>query len=360
MPYTTTDHHWMKILRPSYSTISDLIDQNHLIACRANQCGPRGDLTYQLSPASRIQVINDELLTIAGQEIMAQLNHQPTTAYRAMVLASPGFEQYPDIDVLLKAARHPEPDWSPERFVALLESRVSRGRQPDPRPRLVKEPTTYKSIWRPEQTYLRQNLKGDWLLGLTCQSQYRSGRTGQNKVAVGLDVGLDPVAYAYTAAGQSQEFKPTSLSHLNAVKVMSLTPGARKLHEHLTYASGRLDTEAVIAWLNYHASHVFSEKLSHKGMNRNFIFDARDRAIHDYHFSSLSQYMHTAQHLFKRLPARFTSTYCPCCRERERVLYKGQRRGDSFHCDRCGHRGNAHQVGARNVLLAGIERYGAG
>ena len=265
-------HNWLQINQSSYTEISDLIAREIFIPTNVEPCGPRGTVTYRLAPATEIEVKNDATINIANTEITAQLSHQPTHAYRAMVEASAHFEQHRGVGLLLRILRSLKSQLDTQQFAELLENAVYRGRQPEPSPRPVPRTGNYSAVWTPRETHIRQTLQGHWMLSLSYDATYSAPKTSTRKVAVGLDLGLDPLTVAYTTNRIEQVFRPTSLACLSDLGTYSLTPEARALLQNLTYASGRIDAEQVVSWLNVNASKVYAEHLTHRHMNRDFVF----------------------------------------------------------------------------------------
>jgi hypothetical protein len=190
--------------------------------------------------------------------------------------------------------------------------------------------------------------------------QHHPGRQHAAPVPVGLDLGLRPLSVAYTGAGESRTFNASDLTHLRSVAHSDLTPAARRLLATLSYASGREDAQAVIAYLNWRANRVYAERLELHGMRLGYIQRARATAIHDHHFSHLPQFMFAAKCLFRRVPPQYTSQRCSTCYEKDGVTVHGDRQGDFLTCPRCHRTYNSHHVAAHNVYLEGEERYGAG
>lgn len=189
------------------------------------------------------------------------------------------------------------------------------------------------------------------MLGLSYAVSYRPPPSMVRRVAVGLDLGIDPLTVAYTDADDTVTFRPTSLGHLR--QLPKLSPDAQVLLEDLVYASGRADAERIIAWLNYHAHTVYAEHLQHRGMSANWIHRGRDLAIHDHHYSALSQYLNASGVEFRRVAAHHTSTICAHCWARRGQVIHGVRSGSGFRCAACGCACDAHTNAAHNVLLRG-------
>lgn len=347
------DINWMPVKAASYPTIQALIENGQLKQVHTYCCGPKEKQTFGILKASTVNVISDQSIQIAGMPLIVDLFRQPTHTYRAMVEASPEFTQYPDMDKLFNLIRQ-RPYWNQQEVVEELQRLVKEGRQRLTEPQLVVTPTTYQAIWNPAETFLRQNPNGHWFLGLTYRVTYRPAQQALQKVRVGLDLGMNPLTAAYTSSGEGKLFEPTDIAPTSRlVESGRLPQSQRELLTQLLYSSGREDAEKVVAWLNYHASQVTVEKLTHNGMTRRFVYVGRDQAIHDHHFSALSQYLNASQILFNRIDPAGTSRECAYCLERTGKVVVGNRWRDVFTCPVCGTVRNAHENAAHNVLLRG-------
>lgn len=347
------DINWLPIKFISYPTIEALINAGYLKESETYKCGPHAKRTFQVLSADALQVTSDQTLTIAGYSLTADLYRQPTHAYRAMVEASPEFTQYPDLEPLYNLVRQ-KPYWNPQEVLAELQRLAQEGRRSLHETQLVVKPRTYQATWQPGETYLRQIANGHWFLGLTYRVVYRPAQQALHKVKVGLDLGMSPLTVAYTSAGETTTFEPTDIAPASRlVEAGRLPQPQRDLLTQLLYTSGRQDAEKVIAWLNYYACEVTSEKLTHKRMNERFIYVGRDHAIHDHHFSALSQYLNASRMDFLRVNPAGTSQECGQCLEKTGRVVKGQRWRDIFTCPICGTVRNAHENAAHVVLLRG-------
>lgn len=354
MTIPNIDRHWIQIKKASYDTVATITQQPQSTRADHLTCGPRGVATWRLSSSAEIEVLNDEQLTIDGQTVHAEVNHLPAHVYRALVQASPAFTQYQDIDHLYQQIRNGKQKWDTAQFTRSLEEIAQEGRRPDQVPHLVSTPRTYSATWHPEEVLLRVNKAGDWFAALTFTASFQRLSRSITPVTVGLDLGLNPLTVAYTSLGESHTFSPTDLSHLDQVAGSRLSPAAQKILQHLTYASGREDAEKIIGWLNHHASRVFAERLSHRAMNANFIQQARNLAIHDHHFSALSQYLYTSRIPFRRVASYSTSQLCACCFEKEGLEVRGELGFNTFTCPRCKTVRCRHENAAHNVMLRGL------
>lgn len=347
------DLNWVPIKATSYSTIDQLFRQNELKPSNATLSGPKGVRTLQVSTKADIQATSDQSITIAAQELIADVYRQPTHAYRAMVEASPAFRQYADLEHLYLLVRQ-KPYWNQREVLDELARLTRAGRQTLREPQLVVTPTTYIATWQPAETYLRQLSNGHWFLGLTYRVTYRSAQQALHKVKVGLDLGMAPRTAVYTSTGESKIFEPTDIAPASYLVESGRLPHNQKdLLTQLLYASGREDAEKVVAWLNYYASQVTAEKLTHNGMKKRFIFVGRDQAIHDHHFSALSQYLNASRLNFKRVNPAGTSQQCGSCLEKTGKVVRGHRWREIFTCPVCGVVRNAHENAAHVVLLRG-------
>ncbi|WP_216328074.1 zinc ribbon domain-containing protein [Deinococcus aestuarii] len=348
------DRYWVQIKTPSYPAVRRLTRRLQPLAGGHTLCGPVTEAVWQVRPTTELLVLSDEELRIDGEVLHAELNHLPTHAYCALVAGSPEFSQYGHLGPLYDLVRRPAGTWTVTSFTALLEETVRAGRTGDREPRLVVPPRTYAAEWWPGETYLGLTPRGHWMLALTFRASYRPAGRTRVKVAVGLDLGLDPLTVAYDRTGESRIFPPTSLEHLRSLGRVTLSAPARRLLHHLVYASGRQDAERVIGFLNCTASHVYAERLTHRGMSPGFVHTARERAVHDHHFSHLSQLLHTSGVVFRRVPAAYTSVTCARCLERDGVEVRGRREGRRFSCPRCRRTVHADVNAGHNVLLRGL------
>ncbi len=261
--------------------------------------------------------------------------------------ASPQFAQYPGINRLLDQVL--DPLFPAAALWQDLTATAALGRQPDPVPRLVGVSTTFHSVWLQADTYVRQ-VGPDWFLFLGFVTRCALGPQMRKKVSIGLDLGLRPHTVAVTSEGVITEFAGRPPTHLTGGQRSSLLgPAARALSRQLRYAAGRRDAEDVIQYLVDHGSAVFAEALTHRRMSSSFVHDGRDQALHDYHFSWLSQYLFAARIPFRRVDPAFTSLTCSLCGCR------GNRRNAEFSCPACNTKQNAHVNAARNILQRGLQ-----
>jgi hypothetical protein len=337
------DRHCLRVLQASYPHLTPLLNQGLLCPTRRALCGPPGQ-TWQVRPSVPTEALSDDRLQIGNVVVRADLSRLPTPAYRALVAGSPQFHQYPDLDQLLTQML--DPHLPAGNLAQRLEAAVALGRQPDPVPRLVVTPTTFQCTWLPAGTYLRQ-AGCDWFVFLSFATTYTPGQQARRKVAIGLDLGMRPLTVAVTSSGTVAEFVGHQLAHLSTFRPLGLSPVAHALYHQLRFAVGRRDAENVVRYLIYHGSAVFAEALTHRGMGGFFVHDGRDRALHDYHFSWLPQYLFAARIPFRRVDPAHTSVTCSLCGGR------GDRQGEAFTCPACHRHQNAHANAARNVLQRG-------
>jgi len=357
----TINHHWVQIAHSSYAIIQQLVQSGLARPTDRPLCGVGNAGTWELTAQAEVRIVSDECLTIAGRLVVAQLNHLPAHTYRALVAGSPMFTQYEGLETLYQQIRQPLEGWNPGTFVTLLEETVKNGRRPDLQPRLVVTPEAYTAQWCSTQVYLRQNSKGDWFLALIFDVQHSLGQRHAAPVPMGLDLGLNPMTVACTAAGEYQTFRSVSLDHLRTVPRLDLTSEAQGLLADLAYSSGREDAQQVTEYLNWRASRVYAEDLRLHGMSDSYIQKARISAIHDHHFSHLPQYMHAAGRFFKRVPPHFTSRRCASCYTQSGVDVNGTRHGKNMErltCPRCHQTYNCHEVASWNIAIIGEERHG--
>ena len=354
------EHNWIQIHKRSYAVLSALVHSGLALRNYSELCGVDNAGTWRITAQADLTILSDESLSIAGRVVYARPGRLPAHAYRALVAGSPSFTQYGGLDNLYQDVRQPQEGFTPAAFKRQLEDSVRAGRRPDQQPRLVVTPTTYAARWRPDKVYLRLHENGNWFLALVFDVQHRPGKRHAVPVPVGLDLGSRPLTVAYTGAGESRTFNASDLTHLRSVTRSDLTQEARRLLATLAYASGREDTQAVVAYLNWRASRVYAEHINLHGMHPGYVQRARATAIHDHHFSHLPQFMFAADHRFKRVPSHYTSRRCSSCYEKDGVTVYGDRQGDFLTCHRCHRTYNSHQVAAHNVYLEGEERYRAG
>ncbi|WP_104992421.1 zinc ribbon domain-containing protein [Deinococcus sp. NW-56] len=342
------DLHWVQIRHSSYSRLGPLVQAGALQPYLGRLSGFPGAQIWRVD--SPLTVQSDHQCSIAGVPLQAALHHQPSHAYCAMVAASPHFTQYAGTGELSRLLRSHD-DWDPGGFAHALEATVRQGRVPLPRPALAVPPTTYLTYWLPERSFVSRLSNGHYMLGLSYTVRYVPPPGLARRSAVGLDLGIDPLTVAHTDTGATRYFRPTSLRHVRQLPWLSAD--AQMLLRDLIYASGRLDAEGIVAWLNFHAHTVYAERINHMGMSTHWIHSGRDRAIHDHHFSALSQYLFASGVDFRRVAPHHTSTLCaPCFEHQGRVVY-GLRAGDRFRCPACGADLDAHANAAHNVLLRG-------
>lgn len=345
------DRYWLQVSRAAYPLVEPLLRQAVRVSLELR--GPTGIDTYLLDPRLDVTALADDALAVGHTVLSAQLNHLPTHAYRGLVGQSPGFQQYPDLPGLYTQVRGGQP-LDALAFTRRLEEIVAAGRQIMPEPCLVVTPSTFRAQWWPHETYLRRSVKGDWFICLTFEALYVPSGVQRPRAPIGLDLGLNPLTVAFSTEADVRTFTPTSLGHLRVLSSgPPLSAPAAQLLRDLTYASGRQDAERVIAYLIHCASRVHAEVIRLQDMSPGFVFPARDRAVSDHHFSSLSQYLYAAHIPFQRVSSGYTSRLCPMCRERFGRRVEGRRNGHRFQCLECGATGNAHVIAAHNILLRG-------
>jgi hypothetical protein len=347
------ERHTIQIDRASYPALYALIRQRLLLRIdRLPQgqdplTGVRSRTSYRLADPTEFQLLDDTTARIGPVEIQAAFSRLPSPAYQALTQAAPAFRQYVGLPELRAAAR--TPDQTPAQVRRLINAAVQQGRQPD-QPGLYVPSQQFQSEWLAAEILMHQT-ETEFFLSLSFRTRFQRLSRARVTTRVGLDLGLDPLSVAAHEDGALHTFRPTALA---IPAPHSLTPEARQLLNQLLYASGRQDAEQVLAYLTHHAHHVYAERLTHRGMSRRFVHRARDRAIHDYQFSWLSQCLNVARIGFTRVDPAGTSTTCPQpdCRHR----HADNRRGRAFLCRACGYRGDADAVAAHNVLNWGIGR----
>lgn len=347
------ERHTIQIDRTAYPALYDLIRQRLLLRIdRLPQgqdplTGVRSLHSYRLADPTEFQLLDDTTARIGPVEITAAYSHLPSPAYQALTHAADAFRQYVGLPELLAAAR--TPGRTPAQVQRLIEAAVQQGRQPG-QTGLYVPSQQFQSEWIPDEILVHRT-ETEFFLSLSFRTSFQRLSRARVTTRIGLDLGLDPRSVAAHEDGTVHTFRPTALA---IPATHSLTPEARQLLNQLLYASGRQDAEQVLAYLTHRAHHVYAERLTHRAMSRRFVYRARDRAIHDYQFSWLSQLLNVAGIGFTRVDPAGTSTTCPQpdCRHR----HADNRRGRAFLCRACGYRGDADAVGASNVLTRGIGR----
>lgn len=349
------DLYWVRVSKFTYPSLTQFVATRQAQMTTVTLPGLKGVATWRVTAGITVDAVTDTHLHLGDTVIEAQLDHLPTHAYRSLVSASPAFHQYPELESLYRLFENPAS--GPREFLAALEDTAASNRQPSTTPQLVLRPQTFTATWVPEQTFLRKIDNGHFFAGLSFSTDYRPGVQALHKVDVGLDLGMSPLTVAYTSAGEDKEFLPTDLAHIRSLcNHHRLSRKAQQLLEQLLYACGRYDTERVIRWLAYHARFVAAEELNHRGMSNAFVINGRKVAIHDHHFSSLSQYLNTAQIEFMRVDPAGTSQHCGECLESADLWVAGHRDGAQFRCFRCGWQGSAHVNAAHVILLLGVRK----
>jgi len=344
----------IQIDRASYPALHHLIRQGLLIPLdRPPQhqdplTGVRRLRSYRLADPTEFQLLDDNRARIGPVEVLGVFDHLPSPAYQAVTRAFGAFRQFIGLPELLCAAR--TPGQTAAYVGQLIENAVERGRHPEQPHGLFVPPQQFHSRWRPDEIVVHAT-EHDFFLSLAFDTVFQRLSRASITTRIGLDLGLDPLSVAAHEDGSVQAFRPTLLT---VPSPRSLSPGGRALRRQVLYASGRQDAERILAYLTHHAHHVYAERLTHRAMSTNFVYQARDRAIHDFHFSWLSQFLNVASLPFTRVDPAGTSTTCPqpACRDQ----HADNRRGRQFLCRACGYRGDAHAVGAYNVLTRGIGR----
>lgn len=343
------DLYWLQVHRSSYTALQTLITASTLQPYTGLLHGPKDEGTWQV-PANSVEVISDEQVKLHDHGVRASISRLPTHAYRALIAGSPTFTQYHGIEALYHALRTAVPN-DAAAFAAELETVAHSERAADSAPRLVACPTTYSAQWLPHRTFARMSQTGDYFLGLSFLTYYRPGVRRAQRTEVGLDLGLFPLTVAYTAQGAVSTFELTALPVLATLPRLSAP--ADGLLEHMVYAAGRADAERIIAYLNCHAHTVYAEHLTHRGMSDRFVHRGRAHAVHDHHFSYLSQYLNTSRVDFRRVTPAFTSQICAQCLVTTGRTRLGNRQGSTLTCLACDSVYDAHVNAAHNVLLRG-------
>ncbi|MGM9320595.1 zinc ribbon domain-containing protein [Deinococcus aquaticus] len=353
------DRHNLKIQLSSNQAIYRLINQGRLKPISSADTvayaikGINSGSCFCLANDSRIEVMSDVEVKIDGQSISAEIFALPAPSYHAIVKANP-FTQYANIDAALTAIQQID---QPGTAAKMIQELVREGRRQDTTPRLATLSKQFSSVWLPEQTIVqikpikpeRRYPNGPTeliFLTLVFKTTFHNIWRNPYPTAMGIDVGLNPHMVIACENGGIVQFalKPTiplGQSHQEVGIV------ERILH----YASGRRDSEQAVAYLIGNASIIYSEALTHDGMQRKYIRDSRGRALQDTSFGHLSQYANAAGIRFVRVNARYTSQTCPRCH----TVHPANRSRQHFHCVACHYTGNAHEVAARNVLKRGMD-----
>lgn len=343
------DRYWVQIDKSSYPAVQQLIAEGAFLPTSqrlSGQGGPR----WQMGKKLQVKVLSDVELKIGATRIYARLNHLPTHAYRSLVAASPWFTQYPELDDLSTALHA---GLQGEEARQRLETVAAAGRQPDPVPRMVIQPQTYFASWRSQEIYIARN-GNHWFLCLNFDVTYRKPQLPEvPRVDIGVDLGLKQLSVLYADDGRVSRFLAPDLSHLST---LVLSQQAQEILDHVIYASGRQEAEKVVACLNRHASRVFVERLTHNRVTQDFIHRGRSQALHDHHFSSLSQYLYAAGTPMKRIDPAMTSQTCGPCLALGIRSY-GTLRDRTFTCSHCGRTHDRDVNAAQVILLRGQKAY---
>lgn len=345
------ERHTIQIDRASYPALYELIRQRLLLRIdRLPQgqdplTGVRSHTSYRLSAPDAFQLLDDTTARIGPVEITAAFSHLPSPAYQALTQAAPAFRQYVGLPELLAAAR--TPGQTPTQVRRLIDAAVQQGRQPG-QPGLYVPSQQFQSEWLADEVLVHQT-ETEYFLSLSFHTRFQRLSRARVTTRVGLDLGLNPRSVAAHEDGSVQSFRPTLLT---VPSPRSLSPRGRALRRQVLYASGRQDAERILAYLTHRAHHVYAERLTHRAMSKSFVYRARDRAVHDFHFSWLSQFLNIASLPFTRIDPAGTSTTCPQpdCRHQ----HADNRRGRAFLCRACGYRGDADAVAAHNIVTWGI------
>ena len=242
---TVTDHHWIQIKKISYATVRNLPHAASPSPATDHSMASRTAETWQLTAQAEVMILSDEMLSIAGQLVTAQLSRLPTPhlprAHRRIGLCLRSMKV---LEALYRQVRQPPEGWNPAEFARLLEETVRAGRRPDVQPRLVANSALYTAQWQADQIYLRQNKCGDWFLGMIFDVQHVPGRRHCSPDTGRSGPRSEPLTVACTGAGEFQTFPLSSLEHLRDVTRCGLTPEAQDLLAQMAYASGRADTRS--------------------------------------------------------------------------------------------------------------------
>lgn len=342
----STDQHHVKVHRKSYSSINALIGKGFFVPVAKDDTikGICPTATYRLQDKADIALLNDRTLTINGAPVNGCYAHVPSPAHNALVAGSPTYTAYPGLDQLLTSARTPTTD--PDYLTALINEIVREGAQPTRAAPMTTPSQQFRAQWLPDQTLLHLTAGGDYYFTLSFDVRFTRVSRVATPCAVGLDVGLSPIAALQYDGGPTQVFAATPLVRPD---MQTLSCKGQALLDDITYASGRQDAEQVVRHLVYSASEVFAEHLRLGDMHRRYVFTSRDRALQDFHQSWLPQYLWAAKIPFFRVASGYTSTECPKCRHTS----LNNRCRDHFRCQQCGFGGDAHLVAASNILRRG-------
>jgi Putative transposase DNA-binding domain len=362
MPYRPEpDLYWLQVDKNSYPALAALLASRQVEDTSELFPGLQGVATWQVREATTVTALSDIHLHLGDTVLKAQLDHLPTHAYRGLIASSTCFSQYPRLNEL--HALFKDPRTPAQALITALEDTAAAGRQTNSTPQLVTVPRTFSATWVPERTLIRQLANQHFFIGLTFRASYTPAVQAppQDKVDVGLDLGLFPRTVAYTSNGHVKAFWPTELRHVQPVGQPGVLTGqALHLLRQLLYATGRCDSEQIIRWVMHYARTVTSERLTHRGMSEGFIFRGRDCAVHDHHYAALSLYLNAADIPLIRVNPAGTSQDCGACLERTHHPVKGQRHGRHFYCPVCGWQGCAHTNAARVILQRGLQQqYGS-
>lgn len=347
------DRHTIQIHTSSYAALQQLINEDALISQDRPEKeaadpvkGVRSRATYRLHSTGTIEILSDAQIRVAGVTLRAEVPHLPTPCYQALVSASPAFTQYPGVDTLFRGLR--DGTLTREELTQDLEAAVAQGRQPDSTPRMVLSPHSFSASWLADEVFFFKSFSGHWFVSLSFRLHFQRQSRALKPVVIGLDLGLNPLTAA-TDGTDDRVFDPSPVPSLHR---HDLSAPAWALYQDLLYASGRADAEAVIGHLVHRASSVYAERLTHGGMSRRFVHGGRACAIHDYHFSWLSQFLNAARIPFKRVAPAGTSQICHRCGHCD----PRNRSRDEFRClnGRCQYCGDAHINAARVIRQRGL------
>ncbi|MBB6017454.1 zinc ribbon domain-containing protein [Deinococcus radiopugnans] len=333
--------HNIRIANRQAWQLDELTRTGWLIAEDRPISGMTGGQVYRPARVTQ-RALDDNQLLIGEVSLQTELHRLPQAEYWALVCGSPGYTIYPGTEERTDALLSPLTPREQQAWLGDLVESVRAGRVPA-------AGRTVTVVWQPEGTRLVR-LGTLWFASLQFAAPQPRKPARINRVHLGIDIGLRPLAVAVSAR---DTFCPGYVQRLDdldkdlADLPLPLLEDVRAELGRVQYAVARQSLHGFTGQIMEFACSVTVERLNLTTFESDFVAQGRREAIIDWHQSWLPQALRVAGLApLLRVEPYGTSQYCSLCRR------KGQRDRHRFACPRCGVL-DAHVNAGRNILNRG-------
>ena len=336
-----TTRHNIRIANRQAWQLDELTRTGWLTAENSPLKGMKGAQVYR-PPSLPQTALHDNQLLIGEVGLQTELHRLPLAEYQALICGSPGYMIYPGTEGRIDALRSPMTPAEQQAWLGDLVESVQAGRVPA-------AGSTVTVVWQPEGTRLVR-LGTLWFASLQFAVPQLGKPVRTNRVHLGIDVGLRPLAVAVSAR---DTFCPGYVQRLDDLSENldtlsgSLREEVRAELEREQYAVARQSLDGFTGQILKTACSVTVEKLNLGTFEGDFVARGRREAVIDWHQSWLPQALFTADlPQLLRVQPHGTSQHCSWCHR------TGNRDRARFVCPRCGEQ-DAHVNAGRNILNRG-------